>query len=164
MFQLSDVLQPKPGERTERVIRQHFFAILPRLLVAGFLIVFPFFVLFSLLRSAMGVIFLTLCVLIGFTMAVRALLVWDADVLVVTTHRLIDVDQRGIWTRIVTEIPLISVSSLEILSGKGMGLLGGIGGLRIHSTGAPSVLDVSMIRKPERIRNLILELKEKTQK
>jgi len=160
MFHVSDVLQPKSDERVERVIRQHGVVLIPRLFVAGFLIVFPFFLLFTMLRSGIGgIVFFAACELIGLVMALRAFLVWDADVLVVTTHRLIDVNQHGIWTRMVSEIPLTAVREVDVLPKKGMRLFGNIGSLRIRTSGAPSELIIGCAGKPHVIRDVIQEMR-----
>jgi uncharacterized membrane protein YdbT with pleckstrin-like domain len=114
MFQSKDVLNLQEGERIEGIIRRHYSTLWPRLLLAGAFIILPFFFLFALLSLGLiGLLLVVFSVALGIFLALKALIVWDARVLLLTNRRLIHVDQRGIWSRKVQEAPLWNIRSVE---------------------------------------------------
>ena len=114
MFQSTDVLKLQEGERIEAIIRQHSFTLWPKLLLSGLLIALPFFFLFALLGiGPFGVILLVLTIASGIFFALKSIIKWDAKLLLFTNKRLIHVDQRGVWSRRVYEIPLYDIQSIE---------------------------------------------------
>ena len=114
MFHVHDVAPLREGERIQGMIRRHVVTLLPMLSLSALFIITPFFFLFPLLRAgSIGAITLVLSVAIGLSLALRALHLWDADVLIVTTERMIDVDQSGVWARQVAEIPLGAIHDIR---------------------------------------------------
>lgn len=158
MFKVTDVVQLKDGERVQAVVRQHGIVLLPRLVLAGLLIALPFFFLFSLSHAGTGgVLVFALCVALGLVIALRSFLMWDSDVLLVTSERLVDVDQRGLWARIVAETPLSQVHEVVWLRKGLLPALCRTGTLRIRS-GASSDIVCSGVPRPERVSRLIEDL------
>lgn len=114
MFHSSDVLQLRDGEHIEGIIRRHVFTLWPKLFLSGLLIVIPFFFLFTLLSlGAFGVIFLAVTVALGIFFSLKSFIQWDAKILLLTSQRLIHVDQKGLWTRKVQELPLKQIEAVE---------------------------------------------------
>lgn len=163
MFKLEDVLQMKDGEDVKEIIRRHWLTLVPGLSVAFILIVIPFFLMFPLFAwGVMGASLFVVAVVIGIVVAIRTFLLWDADVLVVTTLRLVDVDQRGIFTRIVSEAPLSSIQDVS-WSRKGMlETFFHIGSVRVQTAGAQTSIEARRIANPERVNDAINDLRNKT--
>lgn len=163
MLRLSDVLQPKPEERVVAVVRRHGITLLPRLIIAGFWMVVPFFFLFALTKiGTFGIVIFVLCLSIGLFLALRTFLLWDSDVLLITSHRLVDVDQNGLWNRTVSETPLRSVQEI-VCERKGIGeMICHMGTLRIRTSGVTPELVASKVSRPERFQQLIRELQDTT--
>lgn len=114
MFHSDDVLQLREGERIEGIVRRHGSALWPKLLLSAALIILPFFFLFVLLSlGAFGVILLALLVATGMFFALKSFIQWDANVLLLTNQRLINVEQRGVWSRRVLEMPLHRIQAVE---------------------------------------------------
>jgi len=114
MFHSSDVLQLRDGEQIKGIIRRHVFTLWPKLFLAGLLIVIPFFFLFTLLSlGTFGVILLAVTVALGIFFALKSFIQWDAKVLLLTSQRLIHVDQKGLWTRKVQELPLKQIEAVD---------------------------------------------------
>lgn len=90
MFRLEDVLQLKDTEDVKLVVRRHPVSLVPGLGSALLLIVIPFFFLFPLFAWGIpGVGAFMASVVIGIVVAIRTVLVWNADVLIITTLRLV---------------------------------------------------------------------------
>jgi hypothetical protein len=161
MFRVTDVLVLRDGEKIHAVLRQHGWTLFLRLLLAGALIVLPFFFLFTLTGwGKIGLVIFTLSVAIGLIIALRSLLMWDADVFIVTSHRLVDVDQRGVFMRAVSETPLAMVHDVRWeRQGIGQNLLR-LGTLRIRTNGPVSEWLVPNLPRPASVQTLIQELRE----
>lgn len=77
MFRITDILQPSEGELVRLIARKHVATMFPRLLLAGALIVLPFFFLFRLGQSGtIGVVAFVCSVALGLFVALRAFLLW----------------------------------------------------------------------------------------
>jgi hypothetical protein len=162
MLRLSKIIQLRDGERVHAVARRHGVTLASRLLLAGLLIIVPFFFLFALTKwGAVGLIFFAVLEALGVFVALRAFLIWDANVLLVTSQRLVRVDQKGLWKRLVSEIPMAFVQEVEC---ERMGLgeaLWHIGTLRIKTSSSPEIVGmvVKKVCYPERLQGLINELR-----
>ncbi len=163
MFHIHDVLLPKDGEIVHCVVRRHGATLAPQLFLAAFLMVAPFFLLFPLARwGAIGIGLFVLLLACGLFVALRAFLLWDADVLVVTSERVIDVDQRGLWNRIVCETPLVFIQEVNCEQKGFADAVCRMGTVRIRSgSSATTEMLASCVRKPERLRQLIQDLRSR---
>jgi hypothetical protein len=114
MFHITDAVQLQADEHVKALWRKHVAALWGKLALAALFLIIPFFFLFALLRSGgLGVIVFALLVAIGLFLALRAFLLWDADVLILTNTRLVRVHQRGLWNRVVSELALAHVRDVE---------------------------------------------------
>jgi membrane protein YdbS with pleckstrin-like domain len=160
MLRIEDVLQLKDGEKIRAVIRRHVATLIPALFLALVLIVVPFFLLFPLFGWGIpGAILFFFAVLAGIVIAVRAMLLWDADVLIVTTMRLVDVDQQGLLTRTVSEA---AYGAIQDVSWKRAGLadtLFRMGSVKIQTASASSIIHAKGVSQPETVYELINELR-----
>lgn len=107
MLHLEEILALQEGERIISVLRRSLLTATPTLLLAGLFLATPFFFLFPLLRLGfIGTVILCAALALGAYLALKGVLLWDANVLVITDHRFIVVRQHGLWSRRVIEAPL----------------------------------------------------------
>ncbi len=158
MLHLTDVTQPKEGEQVERVIRRHRLTLALPLMLAAACIVAPFFFLFSLPQLGVGgIVGFVVLLAIGIVLALRAFVMWDADALILTTHRLIRVDQQGIWHRVVTEVALAAIQDVQFEQHGIWDVLSQMGAVRVRTAGGSNELVAKRLWRPQRVRELILE-------
>jgi hypothetical protein len=163
MLKIEDVLQMKDGEAIQEIVRRHWLTLVAPLAISLLLIVVPFFFLFPLFSwGAIGVAGFVLSLLAGIAVAIRAFLLWDANVLIVTSLRLVDVDQRGIFTRIVSDASLSSIRDISWARRGIIETLFHIGSLRIETTSAYGAINVERISAPERLNERINDLRRHT--
>lgn len=159
MFQSSDVLHLEEGERIEGIIRQHYTTLWPRLLLSAFLIVLPFFFLFTLLSTGfIGLVIVVLLVATGIFLALKALIVWDAKLLLLTNRRLIHVDQRGVWSRKVLETPLWHIVSVECDQKGFMDRVCRTATLKVASTAPAPEIQFASLPRFRQLQEKLLEL------
>ncbi len=163
MFRLEAVIQLKEEENVKALARRHIITILPSLFLSMVLIVLPFFFMFPLFGwGTPGIIIFGVLILAGAFVAFRTLFMWDEDVLILTNQRVIDVDQKGLFSRKVTEM---SLASVQDVSWKRQGFLQTIfrmGSINIQSAAATSSIEGAHIARPEKLQDLINDLRGAT--
>lgn len=163
MLHIEEIVQLKQGEEVQHIIRRHGATLIPQLFLAFILIVLPFFMMFPLFSwGVIGIVIFALTVLIGIGIALRTFILWDADALIVTNIRIVDVDQRGVFSRFVTEILLHTIQDISWQRKGFFETVFGIGTLIVQSTSAQQPLAVIRIKRPERVQEQIQQLKEKS--
>lgn len=114
MFHLEDVLQIKDIEEVRALVRRHPLTLTLSLTIATLLIVVPFFFIFPLFQWGIaGMAIFLIAVIFGVMLAIRAVLLWNSNVLIITSLRLVGVDQRGVFSRFVVETPLFYVADVS---------------------------------------------------
>lgn len=160
MFRLESVMQLKDEEQIRAMIRRHAVTLVGPLLLSMFLIVIPFFLLFPLFSLGMfGVIAFGVLILIGTALAFRTFFIWENDVLVLTSLRILDVDQRGLFSRHVSEANLISIQDVSWQKSGFWNTLFRMGNVTIQTAGATTSIEGEKLPRPEKIHALINELR-----
>lgn len=161
MFRLESVLQLKDEEILQTMVRRHMITVAGPLLLALLFIVLPFFFLFPMFSwGTIGVLLFGAGVMFGAGLAFRTIFVWDSDVLLVTNLRVIDVDQKGIFSRHVSESSLGAIQDVSWTKKGLWATLFGMGSVKIQTSGAQAVLEAEDIPNPERVNELINQLKD----
>ncbi len=160
MFRLESAIQLKDNESVKAMVRRHLVTLLPQLALAMALIVAPFFFLFPLFSAGtIGVVAFGACVAAGLVIAGRSLFLWDADVLILTTERAIEVDQKGILSRRVSEAPLASVQDVSWKREGFWPTVFRMGTLTIQTAGATAPICADSIGRPETVYELLNDLR-----
>ncbi|MBP7134338.1 PH domain-containing protein [Patescibacteria group bacterium] len=162
MFHVSDVVQLEQKEQVQALIRTHSVFLWAKLAISACFLVVPFFFLFHLLRAGtIGAISFGLLTSTGILLAIRSFILWDARVLVLTNKRLLYVQQRSLWHRVVSETPLSTIRDLQWERTGIIETLLHAGTLRIK-TGAGSVPDITAVHipEPEEVIRAIKELRD----
>ncbi len=163
MFQLTEVIQPKPNEQVEGMFRRHRLTLFLPLLIASMGIILPFLFLFTLWhKGVVGIVIFFLVLLSSVGIAWRSLFLWDANVLLITNQRVVYVQQLGIWHRTVQEVLLSSLHELGCdVQGMAETLLR-IGTLRLRASGSAQEILIPKLAAPEKARTLIQRLREQS--
>ena len=83
------------------------------LVLPGLLIIASFFFLYALFsRGASGVILFFVIFGLGIILVARQLLIWRTQALIITNQRIIDVDRRGVFKRVVSFAPLSQITDV----------------------------------------------------
>ncbi len=160
MFHIEDVLQLKESEKVKLFVRRHPMTLLSGLFVATVLIVIPFFFIFPLFSFRMpGVAVFLASVLLGIIVALRAFLLWDSDVLIVTSDRLVKVDQKGVFSRFVTELAMGSISDVAWKKHGVVDTLFSVGSLSVNSPAVSKTIEITRMSHPDRLHGLINDLR-----
>jgi len=161
MPRIEAVLQLKPNETIKNLIRKHVVTVIPQLALALVFIVIPFFFLFPLFSLGIfGVVIFFALVLIGIFIALRLLYIWDADSLIITNYRIVDIDQSGILSRRVSEINLSDIKHTSWNKKGILQTLFNMGTVTIRSNNSDVELELNNVSRPQAIHEEINNLKE----
>jgi hypothetical protein len=158
MFKLEDVLLLKDDEEIKAITRQHGLMLVPMLALALLLIVGPFFFLFPLFSSGpAGILMFGVLVLVGMFIAMRKFVMWDGDVLIVTNQRIVNVNQKGMFSRTVSEVKLDDIHDASWSKNGIVHTIFNLGNVLVQ--GSSLTLEVKSIPGPKDLHGLINDLR-----
>ncbi|MFA6304754.1 MAG: PH domain-containing protein [Patescibacteria group bacterium] len=151
----------KNNEVLLRVIHQHVLVFFKPGLLALLLIVLPFFLMFLLFRwQKLGLGIFLFLTIIGILAIIRVYLIWSYNVFLITNQRLILIKQKGFFDRLVAETDYPSIQDVAYRKKGFWQTIGKYGSLRIQAHGLENALVVSKIPRPDKVQQLLLELKK----
>lgn len=104
----------KEGEKILLVIRQTPIAFANSLLIGTLLFLLPFFLLFPLFSMGKwGVAGFIVLIIIAIVFAFYRLVDWYFNCGIITNMRVIDIDQKGILSRTVSEVPYYKIDDVS---------------------------------------------------
>ncbi|MFA5129355.1 MAG: hypothetical protein WC477_00355 [Patescibacteria group bacterium] len=163
MFSLEKVIQLKDHEEIRLVAKRHIATIFWQLFGAFLLIGFPFFFLFQIFATGpAGLVMFILLIVAGLFWAWRAFILWDGDVLIVSTARVIKTTQSGLFARVVNEMPMDQINSESSWSKKGIAsFVWNYGTIKI---GKDAVITAKAIPRPHEVFDLIQDMASRARK
>lgn len=161
MFDSHLTRQCEEGEEVLALVRSSVSAYLGSAIVAAAFLFGPFFFLFPLLRlRGAGALLFAALLVTGVFLAVRFLMVLSLNALIVTKRRLIDVEQRGMFHRVVSECPYGKVQEVTVVKRGIVPTLFGFGDVRIEVVGDQANILARAVKNPDRVRDLVSRLRE----
>ena len=151
--------QAKPEQKIATV-RQSLFNFFLWSLVPIFLVSLAFFFIFPLFNAGAWGIFI-FCLALGFGLLwlARNFYVWLKQSLIITSVRLIDYDQQGIFQKIVSEINLQNVNDIFFQTKGLIQTITQTGNLYLKAENNRTKIEIKNIAQPQKIQRLILQLK-----
>lgn len=111
---LEKKLKLKNNEKIVNIIRRFGLTFFWQFVLVAILLVVPFFFMFWLFaHSWWGMSLFVLFLAIGLIVLARILFLWRKNVLLLTTHRLVDVDQIGFFEAVVSDIPYDQIEDVH---------------------------------------------------
>ena len=153
-------IQIEKNEDVLGIIRRSFLVELPRFLFGVLWILMPFFFFFSLIfLGPSGWIFFFLLELGGLQYAIRRYRMWKKTMLIITTKRVIDVDQLSMKKRHIAELRYEEIDSVYISRTAVFGKLFSIGRIQVETSHVHAFdLEMTGVHNPEHVRELILDV------
>jgi len=159
MFEKRLLESVKEGENVRALIRRTPVAIALPAVVAAVLTIAPFFFLYPLLTyGAVGMLVVVVSVLVGCVLAFRTLWVQQLNAFILTDTRIVDVDQRGLFHKVVSETTFDKVQDVSYVV-KGLGpTLFQYGSVVVTTAGSAANLEMQGVRWPQHVQELIVGL------
>lgn len=152
-------------EDIAKLVRQPAAKLVTSLVLPIGLIVMAFFFLYPLfsLGNIGMTIFLAL-ILISLIWLVRNIITWYWQVFIITSQRIIDIDQKGIFQKVVSDIPLTKIEDVFYKIKGFWQTVTRIGTVSVILDDNKTKIKIENIAQPRKIQQLILRLKADTLK
>jgi len=147
----------RPHERVLLVTHQHPFVLLHPVLWATFVFLVPFAVFAISPTGLILAVTIVLAIIIGITIAHHAWYSWNRTTVMLTTDRIIFLEQRGFFKRELTELPLHSIHQVSHSVSGILHTLFGFGTVTVATIGAQQPMTISNVPDPYAIQQEILQ-------
>ncbi len=158
----------KSDEKIIAIIRKYFLSLFKDILFSLFLFVLSFTSLYFILQiqnnevfKNVSLVLFAFCLLLAIFFAVKTFFIWTFDSLIVTNYRIFDITQNSIFDKKVTEINLRDIKSISFTKDGIIKTLFNFGDLKIETENSTTNLEITNIKDPFDIQQLINERKEK---
>lgn len=148
-------------ERIVHVERMALLPFVPRIGAGIFLMILPFFVFFPLMAfGPVGVVILVVLVGCGVSVMAMVAVAWRGTVLILTSERIISIEQRGLLNRAVCDASVRSIQDVAYRISGIFGKLLHMGTVRVVFRGVIPDMRFSSVAHPENLTRLIHELRD----
>lgn len=146
----------REGEVVLEVVRRSPVVVAGRLSLAAALFLAGFFFLVPLLRQgSLGWLGFLGLVLGGTSLGVRTLLVWALNAFVLTDERIVDIDQRGFFTTVVSSARYEKIQDVSYAVRGFWQTVFHLGTVEVQTAGTELRLALAGVREPKRIQERI---------
>jgi membrane protein YdbS with pleckstrin-like domain len=155
---VNQVVTLKEGETVLRIVRQCVLIYVPYFIVALLLVCAPFFFMIPLFSLHIwGLVVFCFSVFVGLIYGARVYTEYYWNVFIITTRRVIDIDQRGFFRRTVSEAPYEKVQDVSFAIAGLLDTTFRYGTIVIQTAGAHVNLELTHVHRPQNIHHLITE-------
>ncbi len=158
-------LNLKENERIVKIVRCYPLTYFFPILATFILIATPFFFLFLFFSwGLIGLVIFLGLIFLGIIYGAREFVLWYFNVFVITNQRIVDIDQRGFFDRIVSEAPFEKIQDISYRIKGIFQTLFHYGNIQIQTAGTALRLELKNIYQPEKVQELITYLIKQDQK
>ncbi len=144
------------GEKVAAVVRNHWLSFFWGLSLPFTLIVAAFFFMVPLFRfGTPGLVAFGLLTFGGLFWFLRTVFLWYWNAFIVTSERIVDVDQRGLFDRTVSEAPFDKIQDVSYQVKGILGTVLNVGTVIVQTAGTNTNLELLHVHRPQDIQHLI---------
>lgn len=152
-------LNLKDDEELVALVHPTLFAFTGSIIGIAVFLFLAFFFIYPLFRlGALGIGIFILLLMAAKYFAIRVAIGRYGNMYVITNERLIDVERRGIFDRIVSEVPLGNIHDVSFRMKGPLGMLLRIGNITVRTVGGATNFEWGWVRNPEEVRERLLEI------
>lgn len=151
----------RDDEELVKVVHRHFSSQLKYVFIFLMVLIVPFFILFPLVRwSLWGVVIFFALIFFAFLYGWRRFMMARSSVLLITSERLIDIDRKGFFNKIVTECRFPMIHDVTWQQKGVWATLFQTGTLDVQTTGGSHNIEIPHVYQPQEVRKLIRSFQE----
>lgn len=152
----------KEGEDIIAIVRKHWASFLKQIFVTMLILSVPFFFIVLFFSRWWLMLIFFIWVSVGFSYALYQWFVWHYDSLVITSMRVIHINQKSLFSRSVVEMPL---SKIQDITYEVQGMRASVFNYgKVEITSAGNSLNIECMPDPEDVRDVLFQLHENAQK
>ncbi len=159
-MKLLNLIQLRRDEEILEIVHESFVPHIPRFFLLGLWFLVPFFFLFPLFQmGTIGVVIFVVLLVSGTILFWRSYRRWAYTVFVITDQRIIDIDQKGFFDRVVTETTFYEIDEVSYRVKGVCATIFRYGFVRLQLAGSAADIEFDKIKRPARIHALINDLR-----
>lgn len=109
--------------------------------------------------SPVGLAIFVLAQVIGLLLIIRTVYIWRLNLLVVTNYRIVDVNQKSIFNRVISEVGYDILQNVTYEVNGVLPTILNYGNLIFETIGSDTAYVFRRVKNPVRIQNLVIEAK-----
>lgn len=149
----------RPDETVRAVIRRHWIYSLRPIAVALLICFTALFLMYPLVsRGPIGASVFAALLLVAALYGTREWVTWYRTIVVFTSERVIDVDQKGYFSRLVSEAPLDRIQDVSYGTQGVLQTVFGVGSITVRTVQNALTIGITWVRNPEEISTLLQDL------
>ncbi len=159
-------LSQKEDEKALLVLHKHWFYFIKPLFKFLTIFIFPLLVLTwlfgfgDIIQSTFFSIIYFLWLLVGLTYLFYEWMIWYYDVYIITNKRIVDIEQRSLFSRSVSEASLGKVQDITYQIEGVFATFLNFGTVKIQTAGASGIINLEGIANPEAVASKISQAVE----
>lgn len=91
--------------------------------------------------------------------AVHEIIIWYLDCYIITDKRIIDIDQKSIFRRIVAEVGIENIQEVVYLTNGPLETILGYGAVNVKTSSSGSMIGMEQIPNPIKVKDMIMNAK-----
>lgn len=159
---IEKIITLKEQERIVRIIKRYGLTLFWNWFFVFVLLAVPFFFMFWLFRHDWwGITLFVLPIVLSFLLLFKTIFVWQRNILIITTHRIVDIDQKGFFHK---EISKIAYDQVEDIFGSIKGFWGTIfryGNVIIQTGNGKVEVIVDRVKQPVHVQEEIQDMRDR---
>lgn len=149
----------REDEEVRQIIRANPVKYWLSIIFSLIFIVGPFFFLYPLMQFRFwGLAAFSAALIIGIVLAIRTWFLWYRNMLIVTDQRLIDVDQKKVFHRVVSEVYYSNIQDVSFAIKGILPTLLQFGTIIVQTAANNETIEIDGIRRPEKLQASIVKL------
>jgi len=150
------------NEQMIKMVRSHPMAFFWKIFLALILIITPFFFFYLLLQwGRTGIIILASALILGGFYTIRIFILWYTNTWIITNFKVIDIDQRRLFDRRVSEIPFEKIKDISYRTKGIISTIFQLGEIEILTSDSKLSFVLKKIYRPQEVQQLITNLQLK---
>lgn len=149
----------KDDEQLITMVRKYFFVFSAQLILGVVFIIASFFLLYPLFNwGKLGIAIFFVLLFMGIYIIFKVIYVYSFNIFIITDQRIIDIDQRGFFDRIVSETTYQKIQDVSFrLKGLSQTILH-YGSVVIQTAGNQANIELHGVKDPEKIHQIIVDI------
>ncbi len=148
------------GEKLVALVRKHWITLaLPLakaiIAIAVIIILYP-----KLFEFEYGKEIVFVWIIASILYAVHEIIVWYLDCYIITNKRIIDIDQKSIFQRIVAEVGIENIQEAVYLTNGPLETILGYGTVNVKTGSSGSIIGMEQIPNPAEVKDIIVNARK----
>ena len=149
----------REDEEVRQIIRANPVKYWLSIIFSLIFIIGPFFFLYPLMQFRFwGLAAFSGALLLGIVLSIRTWFLWYRNMLIITDQRLVDVDQKKIFHRVVSEVYYSNIQDVSFAIKGILPTLFRFGTLVVQTAANNETIEIDGIRRPEKLQAVIVKL------